>query len=112
MKPDKTTSHVVKLRFQFGGTVTKQELYDALGRAFKTKQFRLAGQYTILESFEEQALEESPREAGTVVSRQVEAAPAPSSLPSMGPTSGHVLHATAEPYIDVAQAFDARKRAP
>lgn len=53
--------YVVKLKFTFGGHVPPAALKEAIGRALNTKQFRLAGQYTILEMYEEK-MEEVSRE--------------------------------------------------
>lgn len=52
-----THSILVNIRFTFDGPVTHEELQKAIGRAVNTKQFRLVGQYTILDINDETMVE-------------------------------------------------------
>jgi len=75
--------YVVKLKFTFGGHVPPAALKEAIGRALNTKQFRLAGQYTILEMYEEKMEEvsrEEPKFKDPLAVKPVTRAP-------MGPTT-------------------------
>ena len=84
------SSLTVKIRFDFEGPVDKRTLHKAIARALATKQFRLIGMYTILETIDELDLE--PEEHRDAPSPRQETGqshgvtPAPSSV-VCGPTS-------------------------
>lgn len=87
--------HVVKLKFTFGGPVTTKELQDAIGRALNTKQFRLKGQYTILETYEEKMEEVAEPKFRDPLATKPEGRSVlgptmdwPASAMPLGPTSG------------------------
>jgi hypothetical protein len=57
MTTKESHSIFVTIKFTFNGPVAHEELQKAIGRAVNTKQFRLVGQYTILDMNDETMVE-------------------------------------------------------
>lgn len=77
------SSILVTIKFSFAGLVSHEELQKAIGRALNTKQFRLVGQYTILDMSDE-IMVEVPKKP--FVDRAPLAFSEPTSICQNGPT--------------------------
>lgn len=74
-------SILVTIKFSFEGPVSHGELQEAIGRALNTRQFRLVGQYTILD-MDDEIMVEVPKKPV-----EVAAATAPSAKKIVEPAA-------------------------
>ena len=67
------SSILITIKFSFEGPVSHEELQQAIGRALNTRQFRLVGQYTILDCNDE-IMVEVPKKSAEAAAQSTEAA--------------------------------------